>query len=106
MQSGSRGSWSTTTETFAVYPSSGGVPQAQQPREGIGLVGLVLWVDRRGAGERMASRGRLGPFQRFLYLGGELGVCGFECRGLGSGAVRSGLRRGLRLWVWSAVSVA
>jgi hypothetical protein len=62
MQRGNRGRWSTTTETFAVYPSSGGVPQAQQPREGIGLVGLVLWVERRGAGGRMASRGRLGPF--------------------------------------------
>jgi hypothetical protein len=42
VQRGSRGRWSTTTETFTVYPSSGGVPRAQQPREGIGLVGLVL----------------------------------------------------------------
>jgi hypothetical protein len=54
----------------------------------------------------MASRGRLGLFQRFLCLGGELGVHGFECRGLGSGAVCFGRRRGLRLRVWSAVLVA
>jgi hypothetical protein len=64
-----------------------------------------LGGEERGWG-RMASRGRLGPFQWFLYLGGELGVRGFECRGLGSGAVHSGWHHGLRLRVWSAVSAA
>jgi hypothetical protein len=106
VQRGSREGWSMATATFTVYPSSGDDPRARQPREGDGVFSLVLWVERRGAGERMASRGRFWPFQRFLYLGGELGVCGFECRGLGSGAVCSGRRRGLRLRVWSAVSVA
>jgi hypothetical protein len=59
MQRESRGRWSTTTETFVVYPCSGDVPQAQQPEEWMGLVGMVLWVERRGAGGRMASRGRV-----------------------------------------------
>jgi hypothetical protein len=47
-----------TTETFAVYPSSGGIPRAQQPREGIGLVGLVLWVERRRAGGENGVQGK------------------------------------------------
>jgi hypothetical protein len=59
MQRESRGRWSTTTETFAVYPCSSDIPQAQQPGEWIGLIGLVLWVERRGARGRMASRGRV-----------------------------------------------
>jgi hypothetical protein len=54
----------------------------------------------------MASRGRLGAFQWVLYPSGELGVRGFECRRLGSWAVRSGRRCGLRLRVCSVVSVA
>jgi hypothetical protein len=77
MQRGSRGRWSTMTETFAVYPCSGDVPRAQRPKEWIGLVGLGLWVERRGAGGRMASRGRFWPVQWVLYPGGELGVRGF-----------------------------
>jgi hypothetical protein len=80
VQRGSRERWSTTTTTFTVYPSSGGDPRAQQPREGDGVIGLVLWVERRGVGGRMASIGRLGPFQWVLYSGGELGVRGFERR--------------------------
>jgi hypothetical protein len=46
------------TETFAVYPCSGSVPRAQQPGEWMGLIGGVLWVERREAGGRMASKGR------------------------------------------------
>jgi hypothetical protein len=106
VQRGSRERWSMTTATFIVYPSSGGDPRAQQPREGDGVVGFALWVERRGVGRRMSSRGRLGPFQWVLYSGGELGVCEFERRRLGSWAVRSGQRCGLRLQVWSVVSVA
>jgi hypothetical protein len=106
VQRGSRERWLTTTATFTIYPSSSGDPRAQQPREGDGVIGLVLWVERRGAGERMASRGRLWPVQWVLYPGGELGVRGFECWRLGSWAVRSGWCCGLRLRVWSAVSVA
>jgi hypothetical protein len=59
MQRESRGRWSTTTETFVVYPFSGDVPRAQQPEEWMGLIGVVLWVERRGARGRMVSRGRV-----------------------------------------------
>jgi hypothetical protein len=59
VQRGSRERWSMATATFTVYPSSGGDPRARQPRERDGVVGLVLWVERRGVRERMASRGRL-----------------------------------------------
>jgi hypothetical protein len=55
---------------------------------------------------RMVSRGRLEPVQRVLYSDGELGVRELERRRLGSGAVRSGRHCGLRLRVWSVVSVA
>jgi hypothetical protein len=106
VQRGSRERWSTTTATFTVYPSSSGDPRDWLPRKGDGVIGLVLWVERRGTGERMASRGRLWPVQWVLYSGGELGVHGFECRQLGSWAVHSGRHCGLRLRVWSAVSVA
>jgi hypothetical protein len=58
VQRGSRGRWSTMTETFTVYPSSGGVPRAQQPREGNGVIGLVLWVERRGAGGKNGVQGK------------------------------------------------
>jgi hypothetical protein len=44
VQRGSRGRWSTTTETFTIYPSSDGAPRARQPGEGDGVVGVVLWV--------------------------------------------------------------
>jgi hypothetical protein len=59
MQEEGRGRWSTMTETFAVYPCSGDDPRAQQPGEWMGLIGVVLWVERRGAGGRMASRERV-----------------------------------------------
>jgi hypothetical protein len=52
----------------------------------------------------VASRGRLRPFQRVLYSGGELGVRGLDHRGLGNGAVLSGWRNELRAWVGSARS--
>jgi hypothetical protein len=65
---------------------------------------VVLWVERSEAGGRVASRGRLGPFQRVLYSSGELGVCGHDRRGLGSGAVLSGRRNELRAQVGSARS--
>jgi hypothetical protein len=42
VQRGSRERWSTTTATFTVYPSFGSDPRARQPREGDGVVGLVL----------------------------------------------------------------
>jgi hypothetical protein len=71
------------TETFIVYPCSGDVPQAQQPREWMGLIGVVLWVERRGAGGRMASRGRFWPVQWVLYPGGGLGVRGCRASGIG-----------------------
>jgi hypothetical protein len=105
MQGESRGRWSTSTETFAVYPYSGDVPRAQQPGEWMGFVGGVLWVERRGAGGRMASRGRFSPIQWVLYPGGALGARGFDRRGLGSWAVFSGRRCELHAWVWSAGSV-
>jgi hypothetical protein len=65
---------------------------------------MVLWVERSEAGGRVASRGRLGPFQQVLYSGGELGVRGLDHRGLGSGAVLSGRHNELRAWVGSARS--
>jgi hypothetical protein len=105
VQGESRGRWSTSTETFAVYPWSSDIPQAQQPGEWMGFVGGVLWVERRGAGVRMASRGRFWPIQWVLYAGGGLGAHGFDRRGLGSWAVFSGRRCELRAWVWSAGSV-
>jgi hypothetical protein len=87
------------TETFAVYPCSGSVPRAQQPGEWMGLVGGVLWVERREAGGRMASKGRFWPVQWVLYPGGGLGAYGFDHRRLGSWAVFSGRRCELRAWV-------
>jgi hypothetical protein len=54
-----RGRWSTMTETFAVYHCSDDVPRTQQPGEWMGLIDVVLWVERRGARGRMASRGRV-----------------------------------------------
>jgi hypothetical protein len=67
------------------------------PGKGMGL--SVSFSGWRGEllGRRMASRGRLGPFQCVLYSGGELEVCGFEHRRLGSWAVRSRWHCGLRL---------
>jgi hypothetical protein len=50
------------TTTFTVYPSSGDDPRAQRPKEEDGVIGFVLWVERRGVGRKMASRGRLGQF--------------------------------------------
>jgi hypothetical protein len=105
MQRESRGRWSTSTETFSVYPCSGDVPQAQQPREWMGFIGGVLWVERRGARGRMVSRGRFWPIQWVLYPGGGLGACGFDRHGLDSWAMFSGWRCELRAWVWSAGSV-
>jgi hypothetical protein len=71
----------------------------------MGFVGGVLWVERRGAGGRMASRGRFWPIQWVLYPDGGLGARGFDRRGLGSWAVFSGQRCELCAWVWSAGSV-
>jgi hypothetical protein len=101
----SRGRWSMSIETFSVYPCSGDVPRAQQPEEWMGFVSGVLWVERRGAGGRMASRGRFWPIQWVLYPGGGLGARGFDRHGLGSWAVFSGRCCELRAWVWSAGSV-
>jgi hypothetical protein len=106
LQRGRRVRRSTMTATFTVYLSSGDDPRAQQPREGDGVIGFILWVERRGVGRKMASRGRLGLFQWVLYPGGELRVRGLERWRLGSWAVRSGWYCGLRLRVWSVVSVA
>jgi hypothetical protein len=78
VQRGSIERWSMTTATFTVYPSFGGDPRARQPREGDRVIGLVLWVERRGVRGRMASRGRFEPFQWVLYPDGGLGVRGFE----------------------------
>jgi hypothetical protein len=76
VQRGSREGWSMATATFTVYPSSGDDPRARQPREGDGVFSLVLWVERRGAGERMASRGRFWPFQTsalsLVYVGSSV----------------------------------
>jgi hypothetical protein len=105
MQRESRGRWSTSTETFFVYPCSDDIPRAQQPGEWMGFVGGVLWVEKRGAGGRMASRGRFWPIQRVLYPDGGLGARGFDRHGLGSWAVLSGRRCELRAGVWSAGSV-
>jgi hypothetical protein len=62
-------------------------------------------VERRGAGGRMASRGRFWLIQWVLYPGGGLGARGFDHRRLGSWAVFSGWRCELRACVWSARSV-
>jgi hypothetical protein len=105
MQRESRGRWSTSTKTFSIYPCFGDVPRAQQPEEWMGFIGGMLWVERRGAGGRMASRGRFWPIQRVLYPGGGLGARGFDHHGLGSWAVLSGRRCELRARVWSARSV-
>jgi hypothetical protein len=71
----------------------------------MGFIGGVLWVERRGAGGRMASRGRFWLIQWVLYPGGGLGARGFDHRRLGSWAVFSGWRCELRACVWSAGSV-
>jgi hypothetical protein len=71
----------------------------------MGFIVGVLWVERRGAGGRMASRGRFWPIQRVLYPGGGLGARGFDRHGLGSWAVLSGRRCELRAGVWSVGSV-
>jgi hypothetical protein len=101
----SRGRWSMSTETFSVYHCFGDIPRAQHPREWMGFLGGVLWVERRGAGGRMASRGRFWPIQSVLYPGGGLGARGFDHHGLGSWAVLSGWRYELRAGVCSAGSV-
>jgi hypothetical protein len=78
VQGESRERDSVSTETFAVYRCSDGVPRAQQPGEWTGFVSGVLWEERRGAGRRMASRGEIWSVQRVLYLGGGHGVSWFR----------------------------
>jgi hypothetical protein len=78
VQGESRERDSASTETFTVYPCSGGVPRAQQPGEWMGFVGGVLWVERRGAGGRMVSRGEIWSAQRVLYPDGGHGVSWFR----------------------------
>jgi hypothetical protein len=46
VQGESRERDSASTETFAVYPYSGGVPRAQHPEEWTGFVSGVLWEER------------------------------------------------------------
>jgi hypothetical protein len=78
VQGESRERGSALTKTFTVYPCSGGVPRAQWPGEWMGFIGGVLWVERRGAGRRMASRGEIWSVQRVLYPDGGLGASWFR----------------------------